>query len=454
VSAFFGRTLSDEHLGRRLAAGEAPAFDELYRRYVHRLAAYGTHLLGDSSAGDDVAQVALMRAYQALREGRVPDALGSWLYRVAHNAAIDSVRHRRELPTELLPENAPAQRPAEVGALTNAIAALPERQRKVFVLRELHGLRIGEAAAELGLSNAQVEQALFAARNRLAEQLVFGERLSCAAVQRLAAGPLDARERRALKTHVRSCPSCRKQLGLRGVALTLPLPPLGWIRAALGGGGAPAVAKIGAVAATAVVAGVPLAMHRHDGVSLVRPIVSVGPDVPLVQAATRPTATPAIRHVVRRHVAAQHRHTAPVPAAFTAPAPVVSSVRVTPLSARPAASPHDGSPAQPTASGSEASGQTTPSIDVTVGVGTGGTVAGDGGGDTSGSTPDGGSSTGGTDGGSGDVSNSGGDTSGTTSGSDDSSSEVTTTTDTSGSGDTSGSSGSDGGSSGSGTSGG
>lgn len=327
MSAPLGRTLSDEHLGRRLANGEAPAFDELYRRYAHRLAAYGTHLLGDAAAGDDVAQVALMRAYQSLREGRVPEALGAWLYRVAHNAAIDAVRHRRELPIARLPERGSEQVTGADGALTAAIAALPERQRRVFVLRELHGLRIGEAAAELGLSNAQVEQALFAARNRLAEQLVFGERLSCPAVQRLAAGPLDGRERRALKTHVRSCPACRKQLGVRGVALSL-VPWLRW------GRGAPAVAKLGAVVATGVIAvAVPLAeLHSDSTVALTRPTITTGPDVAFSFHAARAGALSIVRAVpkpaphVRSEQLVQRLATfhAPSPAAHAAPARQVS----------------------------------------------------------------------------------------------------------------------------------
>ena len=56
MSPLFAKRLSDEHLGSRLASGEAAAFDELYRRYAHRLAAYGSHLLGDAASGDDVAQ--------------------------------------------------------------------------------------------------------------------------------------------------------------------------------------------------------------------------------------------------------------------------------------------------------------------------------------------------------------------------------------------------------------
>jgi hypothetical protein len=144
------------------------------------------------------------------------------------------------------------------GALVAALAALPDRQRRVYVLRELHGLRIDETAAELGLSSAQVEQSLFVARNRLAEHLVFGDRLDCVAVQRLALGPLERDERRALKTHLRSCSSCRGTLGLRGrVQTLLPLAPFDWLRGLFVGlatGGAPAAAKVGAVVVTATLA--------------------------------------------------------------------------------------------------------------------------------------------------------------------------------------------------------
>jgi hypothetical protein len=126
------------------------------------------------------------------------------------------------------------------------------------VLRELHGLRIDETAAELGLSSTQVEQSLFVARNRLAEHLVFGDRLNCVAVQRLALGPLERDERRALKTHLRSCSSCRTALGLRGrVQTLLPLAPFDWLRGLFVGvatGGAPAAAKVGAVVVTATLA--------------------------------------------------------------------------------------------------------------------------------------------------------------------------------------------------------
>ena len=320
MSPLLFRRLSDEILGSRLASGEAAAFDELYRRYAHRLAAYGSHLLGDAASGDDVAQAAMLKAYGALRDGRVPDKLRPWLYRIAHNAAIDLVARRRELSTETVPEQASGEREPFAGALVEALATLPDRQRRVYVLREVHGLRIDETAAELGLTAAQVEQSLFAARNRLAEQLVFGDRLNCVTVQRLAAGPLDTSERRALKTHLRTCRECRQTMGLRGRALSIFPSGAGleWLRglgAGLIGGGAPAAAKVGAIFATATLVGggtvaVEQAKHlhaQHPVLSVVhaRPVTNTARPVVLAAAAVPVAAVvaPVRKAVVDEHTA-------------------------------------------------------------------------------------------------------------------------------------------------------
>ena len=316
VSPFLFKRLSDESLGSRLASGEAAAFDELYRRYVHRLAAYGSHLLGDPAAGDDVAQSTLLKAYGALRDGRVPDKMRPWLFRIAHNTAIDLVVRRREFPADELPELASRDTEPLAGALVAALAALPERQRRVFVLRELHGMRIAEAALELGLASTQVEQALFAARNRLAELLVFGDRLDCATVQRLSAGPLDLEERRALKTHLRSCPACRKAAGLRGRALGwLPGPSLEWLRGVLVGGAAPAAAKVGAVVATATIAGsVPLAAQHplpHPGAPAKANAHLRRAPVAHASLAAPPAARPLVFHAPAPVVSVQHATVAP-----------------------------------------------------------------------------------------------------------------------------------------------
>jgi RNA polymerase sigma factor (sigma-70 family) len=405
VSPLLHRRLSDEALGSRLASGEAAAFDELYRRYVHRLSAYGAHLLGDAASGDDVAQSTLLKAYGALRDGRLPDRMRPWLYRIAHNTALDLVARRRELPSAELPERVSSEPPPRAGALLEALAALPDRQRDVYVLRELHGLRIDETCAQLGLTTVQVEQALFAARNRLAEHLTFGERLNCVAVQRLASGPLDAEERRALKTHLRSCRACRSTLGLRGRALSLlPVTSADWLRglaSTLIGGGAPAAAKVGAVVATATVAAalpsaatdlpphprvvaaaVASVAASHRDVVPAKPVTVSAPQRVPAAAVARPvpSAPHGVRHAEREHAPARED------GAARPAAPRVRELRSGSGDGRSAES-SDGGPAtttQPTTTTSEPIASTTP-VD-----------GGDGGSASSGSS-DGGSGGGGGD---------------------------------------------------------
>jgi hypothetical protein len=147
------------------------------------------------------------------------------------------------------------------GALLDALAKLPDRQRRAYLLREVHGLRVAEIAAGLALSTPRVEQDLFAARNRLAEELVFGDSLTCDAARRLSEGPLASVERRALRRHFRTCPQCRT-VGARVPALL----GLEWVRGRvvelLAGGAAPVGAKAGAVVAATVAAGITPALVR------------------------------------------------------------------------------------------------------------------------------------------------------------------------------------------------
>src|ERR1700736_5639469 len=96
ISSILSKRLSDEHLARRTGAGDHAAFDALYRRYSRRLAAYGARLLGDSAKGEDVAQTALMNAYQALLRGNRPAHVKAWLYRIAQNSALEILRRQKE----------------------------------------------------------------------------------------------------------------------------------------------------------------------------------------------------------------------------------------------------------------------------------------------------------------------------------------------------------------------
>jgi RNA polymerase sigma factor (sigma-70 family) len=344
--------LSDEQLSRRLAAGEAAAFDELYRRYVQRLAVYGRQLLGDGAGGEDVAQVALLNAYRALRNGVVAAQVRPWLYRIARNAALDMLSRRRELVVAVIPEREGTEGPDDLGRglLIEALRRLPRRQCHAWILREVNGLRMTEIADRLELRPEQVEQALFAARNSLAEELAFGERLDCESVRRLVGGPLAHSERRALRRHLRTCPDCRSSVTLGGgLGALVPLPLVGVVRqlaGALDGVTAPA-AKVGAVVVAAAAAGsLPLASDMiggHDPVApaqaVPQPVQRVSPrpagphrlwlaetrlrlDAPKVPRPVRA----GVRHAPRAHDAVR----SPVPVALAASEPSVPEEPVAP----------------------------------------------------------------------------------------------------------------------------
>jgi RNA polymerase sigma factor (sigma-70 family) len=300
--------ITDERLARSLSAGDAAAFDELYRRYARRLSAYGARLLGDTSAGEDVAQIALFNAYQALCRGSEPAHVRAWLFRIAQNAALEILSRRRQL-VEFSEEHHPSADPQELsaarGALIAALGTLPERQRSAYLLREVRGLRISEIAERLSLGTEQVEQALFAARNRLAEHLSFGDDLDCETARGLGSGGLHRTRQRALKRHLRSCVACRTAAPRRRrVGLLTPLAGLRDALAWLLGGASASAAKVGAVAAAAAVAvGTPVLGGDAPTQAATAPIggppaysiVAEPPDsaVPLRRAAPKPQPPPA-----------------------------------------------------------------------------------------------------------------------------------------------------------------
>jgi RNA polymerase sigma factor (sigma-70 family) len=256
---------SDEQLTTAVSAGDSDAFEELYRRYAGPLAAYGSRVLRDRSRGEDVAQTSLMRAYDALQRGTEPLRVKPWLYKIALNTALElKAKHGDVLDGDSAdrPDTSDDFRDARADILAG-VERLPERQQKVFVLREIHGLPVSEVATRLDLTSQQVEQALFAARNRLAESLVFGERIACETIRSLDRSQLTHYERRAVKSHVRACPSCRRSapFGLSSI--------LFWLRdgwAWLAGGASASAVKVGAITVAAgLVGGAPVVASQLAG---------------------------------------------------------------------------------------------------------------------------------------------------------------------------------------------
>ena len=90
----------DERLLDLAHAGSAAAFDELVARHRQPLLGYCRRFLPPERA-EDVVQLTLMRAYERIDQFQGDSAMRAWLYRVAHNSAIDALRDRGSQHSEI-----------------------------------------------------------------------------------------------------------------------------------------------------------------------------------------------------------------------------------------------------------------------------------------------------------------------------------------------------------------
>jgi RNA polymerase sigma factor (sigma-70 family) len=165
------RLQSDERLARLAAAGNGRAFEVLVRRHRSTVVRAAARVLPGAEA-EDAAQQALLSAQQALRRNGAPERFEPWLNRIAVNAALKQLqRTPDELPLDEDRVNGveqPADRLERRQRLQDtigAIGALPDRQRRALVLRELEGRSHDEIARDLGLTAGAVRQLIHRARS-------------------------------------------------------------------------------------------------------------------------------------------------------------------------------------------------------------------------------------------------------------------------------------------------
>jgi RNA polymerase sigma factor (sigma-70 family) len=166
-------TQSDERLVDLVRAGSEPAFETIVERYRRALMRYVSRLLPPERA-EDVVQQAFVNAYEAMQRGGAELNLKPWLYRIAHNTALNALRDRGLRHDQLDDSIDGVERPDQALERTQglrdvlvAVQALPNRQRDAIVLRELEGRTYAEIALALGVTDGAVRQLLNRARNSL-----------------------------------------------------------------------------------------------------------------------------------------------------------------------------------------------------------------------------------------------------------------------------------------------
>ena len=160
--------------------GDRQAFTELVYRHQDSIVSLTYRMCGDLRLAENAAQEAFVRVWQNLNSYKPQYAFRSWLYRIAANAALDSLR--RERPTAALDDlpladcgTSPEQSVEEnqrAAHVRRAIAQLTPALRMVLILREYQELTYHEIADALDIPVGTVMSRLNAARVQLRRDLL------------------------------------------------------------------------------------------------------------------------------------------------------------------------------------------------------------------------------------------------------------------------------------------
>ena len=170
---------ADLELAARCRAGDADAFEELYRQHARRLFSLVVRMVGSAEDAEDLVQEVFLQAHRKLAGFRGESTLGTWLYRLTMNHCLDHLRGRQakmRRATESLDDEDAAEPMAPAPAvppaisrmdLEKAIAALPPGSRAAFLLHDVEGFEHREIAAILGVSEGTSKSQVHKARLKL-----------------------------------------------------------------------------------------------------------------------------------------------------------------------------------------------------------------------------------------------------------------------------------------------
>ena len=183
--------VADGELVARAIAGREEGFEELVRRYQRPIVAYVYRMVGDYDAALDLTQEVFIKVYGSLERYRPEFKFSTWIYRIAHNAAIDHLRRQGGMRTEDLEaegengrtyekplaskaptpeqESERRERRAEIEEIVQALAPA---YRELIVLRHAHDLSYDEIAEVTGLPLGTVKNRIFRAREAMRTHLV------------------------------------------------------------------------------------------------------------------------------------------------------------------------------------------------------------------------------------------------------------------------------------------
>lgn len=139
------------------------AIESIVRSYSKMLFAHVVRMVKDEASAQDVLQNTMMKAWKGLAGFRQDAKLGTWLYRIASNEAINHLRKNKRVVYHEIQEYQlgvadPELDGKQVEALLYAaMDTLPDKQRQVFVLRYFDEMKYQEMSVMLGTSEGALK---------------------------------------------------------------------------------------------------------------------------------------------------------------------------------------------------------------------------------------------------------------------------------------------------------
>jgi RNA polymerase sigma-70 factor (ECF subfamily) len=182
-------TTSDRELVATAVSGVEGSFEELVRRYQLPISAYVYRMVGNYESALDLTQEIFIKVYSSLRRYRPEFKFSTWIYKIAHNSAVDHLRRNttREQSLVMGPEGDQFDLPVESGSLSpeqeserkerrgeieSVVRALPANYRELIILRHSQDLSYEEIVEVTGLPLGTVKNRLFRAREMMRQHFV------------------------------------------------------------------------------------------------------------------------------------------------------------------------------------------------------------------------------------------------------------------------------------------
>src|SRR5215218_10030365 len=180
---------NDRDLVAAAVEGMEGSFEELVRRYQRPISAYVYRMVGNYESALDLTQEIFIKVYSSLRRYRAEFKFSTWIYKIAHNSAVDHLRRNatREQSLVVGPEGDQYDLPVESGRLSpeqeseskerrveieSVVRALPANYRELIILRHSQDLSYEEIVEVTGLPLGTVKNRLFRAREMMRQQFV------------------------------------------------------------------------------------------------------------------------------------------------------------------------------------------------------------------------------------------------------------------------------------------